>query len=400
MRARFAVLLVVLALVASTCADEGDTSTAVSGTPAGETAAPVDDAETDYGLPSTTPAEPTGALGFDRYVWSLDDAGEVIPVVVEGPRGGQARCQEPARDCSYQDLKRLVASGTPVPDDLGVTAEELADLVEELDEAAAAVNAFDGPAAACAAGYEPTSAQNPNMGIHFVNTGLLDDGFDIARPEMLLFAAEDGVGLSRAELGSCDGDRWEGLEMLEVVGAAYFIGLSEDHPDGFTGPLDQWHVHYNSCANGNIDSTASERLCAANGGTFFEFQPNWMMHAYVADGFDSQTGVFAMWNDSIWPLSSRATESAAAAAAADTASTITDFTFDNLTVTAGESVGWVNGDEVPHTVVTGTPVAPGAFESAPLGTDEGYTLTFDEPGVVPIYCSLHPQMTGVVTVRR
>lgn len=362
--------------------------------------AQVDDAPLDWGIPTAAPPLAVGALGFDRYVWSTADDGEVIPVVVEGPRGRQFRCQDPDRVCSYQDLRDLAASGDPVPADLGMTGDELQQLVAELDEAAGAVNAVPDPAAACAAGYEPVSAQNPNMGVHFVNGSFLTDGFVIDAPEMLLFASEDGFGLGRSDLGSCTDDGgWDGIDSLEVVGAAYFIDLTDEHPDGFAGPLDQWHVHYNSCAGGEVDSTSSEELCEANGGSFFEFQRNWMMHTYVADGFDSQTGVFAMWNDSIWPTNAGAATTATDIDEADNQTSILDFSFENLTVQAGESIGWINNDEVPHTIAAGSPGSPGDFLSDPIGTGGAFALTFDEPGIVPFFCSLHPTMTGNITVQ-
>ena len=359
----------------------------------------VDDAATDYAVPSAAPSAPTGALGFDRYVFGNADDGSVIPLVVEGPRGDQVRCQDPERACSYADLRALLDSGAEVPDDLGLTAGELAELVAQLDITAASVNAYPTPAEACAGGYSPVSGQNPNMGIHFVNAALLADGFDPANPEMLLFASEQGFGATRDELGVCsdDGTGWSGIDGLRVVGSAFFIDISEEHPEGFAGPLDLWHVHYNSCAGGRKDSIASEALCEQNGGNFFQFQPNWMMHTYVADGFDSQTGVFGMWNDSVWP---RAPEAAVASpGTADRSATISSFTFENMTVSVGETLSITNTDEVPHTVVDGSASKPGtAFASELLGRGDAFNLSFDEPGVVALYCSLHPTMNGTVTV--
>ncbi len=358
----------------------------------------VDDATTDWGLPSAAPDRVVGALGFDRYVWARDDDGNVIPVLVEGPRGEQLRCQDPGRDCSYEDLRALAADPeAAIPADLGMTRDEVETLVAQLDTTAASVNAHPTPDEACAAGYTAVSAQNPNMGIHFVNTSLTGDGFDPANPEMLLYASPTGIGLTRADIGACDGETWNGIDGLTVVGSAFFIDISDEHPDAFAGSLDQWHVHYNSCANGQEDSISSEELCAANEGVFFEFQPNWMIHTYVADGFDSQTGVFSMWNDSVWPLSQGDVPPAEPTDAVPLA--IEDFAFANVTVSVGDEVAITNGDVIPHTVAGGSAARPNNdVASGLLGTGEAYTFTADEPGAFDIYCSLHPTMTATITV--
>ncbi len=357
---------------------------------------PLDDAPTDWALPSVRPEQPEGALGFDRYVWTAGDDGEVIPVVVEGPRGEQQRCQDPVDSCSYQELKALAESNDPLPDGFVMTRDDLVALVSQLDLTAATVNSLPTPADACAAGYEPVSAQNPNMGVHFVNVSLLSDDFDPANPEMLLYASEDALGAGRTQLGVCGADGgWTGMDGLEVVGSAFFIGISDDHPDAFDGPYDQWHVHYNSCAGGEFDSAASEDLCGRNGGVFFDVQPNWMIHAYVADGFDSDTGVFAMWNNSVWPL-----ETGGSSVEVDgPLLTITDFAFDPVVVEAGADLTFSNSDQMPHTVVSGSPAQPtGAFESALIGSGAQWAQRFDQPGEYAIYCSLHPTMTGTVVV--
>ena len=297
----------------------------------------IDDAPTDASLPSVTPPEPTGALGFDRYVWMRGDDGEVVPVLVEGPREGGRRCQTPEDTCSYLELKVLQESGNEIPDHLGLTAAELDTLVGELDQTAAAVAELSDIDDACAAGYTPVSTVNPNMGIHMTNAALIGDGFDPSKPEMLLFSSEAAFGLGRTELGGCEDGRWGGVPGLQAVGAAFFVDISDDHPAGFTGDFDNWHVHFNSCAGAELDNLGSKALCSERDGVFFDVQPFWMMHAYVAPGFDSQTGVFAMWNDSIWPTGIEVDE-AEQATPAEKISTIDGFVFESITVAAGETV--------------------------------------------------------------
>jgi plastocyanin len=68
-----------------------------------------------------------------------------------------------------------------------------------------------------------------------------------------------------------------------------------------------------------------------------------------------------------------------------------------VTIAAGGSVTWTVGpDPEQHTV---TPREPGAFEgSGHLFTGDTFTVTFDQPGTVEYFCSLHPTMVGTVEV--
>jgi len=65
-----------------------------------------------------------------------------------------------------------------------------------------------------------------------------------------------------------------------------------------------------------------------------------------------------------------------------------------LTVAAGTTVVWINRDEAPHTITSGYR----EFNSRALDTDDRYRFTFEKAGDYPYFCTLHPQMTGVVHV--
>ena len=65
-----------------------------------------------------------------------------------------------------------------------------------------------------------------------------------------------------------------------------------------------------------------------------------------------------------------------------------------ITVPVGTAVTWLNKDNEVHTVVSKN----GKFRSSALDTDDSFTFTFTEPGTYAFFCSLHPQMTGIVTV--
>jgi plastocyanin len=75
---------------------------------------------------------------------------------------------------------------------------------------------------------------------------------------------------------------------------------------------------------------------------------------------------------------------------------IDNFTFNpqQVTVKAGTIVTWTNHDDIPHIVVSQTPL----FKSNALDTEDTFSFTFTTPGSYPYFCSLHPHMIGSVVV--
>jgi plastocyanin len=75
---------------------------------------------------------------------------------------------------------------------------------------------------------------------------------------------------------------------------------------------------------------------------------------------------------------------------------IDNFTFNpqQITVKAGDTVTWVNHDDIPHTVTSKTM----AFRSKAMDTDDKFSFTFAIPGKFDYFCSLHPHMTGTIVV--
>jgi plastocyanin len=64
-----------------------------------------------------------------------------------------------------------------------------------------------------------------------------------------------------------------------------------------------------------------------------------------------------------------------------------------VTVRAGETAAWANGDFVDHTITARN----GAFDvTAPAGKSGRLRLT--KPGTVNYYCRYHPDMAGTITV--
>ena len=75
---------------------------------------------------------------------------------------------------------------------------------------------------------------------------------------------------------------------------------------------------------------------------------------------------------------------------------IDNFVFNpkQVTVKAGDTVTWVNHDDIPHTVTSKTM----AFRSKALDSDDKFSFTFAAPGSFDYFCSLHPMMTGTIVV--
>lgn len=75
---------------------------------------------------------------------------------------------------------------------------------------------------------------------------------------------------------------------------------------------------------------------------------------------------------------------------------IDNFTFEpsELKIAPGTTVTWVNGDDIPHTVVA----TNRAFRSRALDTEDTFSFTFTSVGEFDYFCSLHPHMTGKILV--
>lgn len=371
-------------------------------------AAAFDQVGADIQFPQGLTFQAGGAPGYSRYVFR-EHAEGVVPSLVEGPIVGAVRCQDEVRTCSRQELKALAASGEAIPDDLQMTADELDQLVAQLDELNVFAEAHSDVNTACAEGYISDRTQTANMGSHFYKIESIANGFDPGEPEILLYALADG-SMPDGPLGSCENGAWNG-EPLVLVGTAFIIPpeiIGNDHPETFVGPLDNWHIHYNLCrgAAQGRDTFVPRSECEASGGRF-SAALGWMLHAWVADDFDNQLGVFGMWNSSIQPiidpaliLESRLVQGSDFPQGAKQ-SVIADFLYGgDLTVTTGQPLFFNNVDGVPHTVTAGTPAAPSLtdFDSGLLTPGSNFKLTFDNPGSYSLFCTLHPDMVANITV--
>lgn len=71
-----------------------------------------------------------------------------------------------------------------------------------------------------------------------------------------------------------------------------------------------------------------------------------------------------------------------------------------ITVKKGTTVTWTNNDNVGHTVTqdNGSTTSGPGLDSKVLNKGENYSATFDTVGTFKYHCSVHPHMTGTVTV--
>ena len=72
-----------------------------------------------------------------------------------------------------------------------------------------------------------------------------------------------------------------------------------------------------------------------------------------------------------------------------------------VTVKAGETITWKNDDTAIHTATSGENSTPdGKFDTSLVspGQSSQPTAMPNEPGQYPYFCTLHPWMTGTVTV--
>lgn len=72
------------------------------------------------------------------------------------------------------------------------------------------------------------------------------------------------------------------------------------------------------------------------------------------------------------------------------------FTPADMTVKAGSTVRWVNGDDHPHRIE----FVNKAFSTSTylLGSSQSASQRFDRPGTYDYDCMIHPYMKGTITV--
>lgn len=75
--------------------------------------------------------------------------------------------------------------------------------------------------------------------------------------------------------------------------------------------------------------------------------------------------------------------------------TIESFSFgDPITVAAGTTVEVTNADGANHTWTS----VDDLFDSGSLANGDSFRFTFEQPGEYEFLCTIHPTMTGSITV--
>lgn len=96
--------------------------------------------------------------------------------------------------------------------------------------------------------------------------------------------------------------------------------------------------------------------------------------------------------------SSSSHNSSSSSAQATNKVAISNFSFSpsSITVKKGTTVTWTNHDSAAHTVAeTDGKTGP---NSQDIATDQSYSFTYNSTGTFAYHCSIHPEMTGTVTV--
>jgi len=172
-----------------------------------------------------------------------------------------------------------------------VKAEDLPLLREQIMAVRSVAERYKTVEDANAAGYVNTTSDVPFMGMHFLNFNYVRDGkFDPLQPEGLLFSKVD------------DGPpKLVGVWFLLLPGVGEPGLTREVQPEGFASDLDLWHAHLGLCLVGTEDASEGEtrESCDAKGGRFTA-DLRWMMHVWVADGFDNPDGAFAYLNGDLY----------------------------------------------------------------------------------------------------
>jgi hypothetical protein len=228
-----------------------------------------------------------------------------VTVLLLGACGSSAKTAAPQKPTAKPEATSTTpaasapATSTPVTDlnghrivgvkALDVLAERVPDkpldrathalLAEQLLSARTAAMQYPTVADATAAGYHLVGGGfGPGSGAHYMGGYSL--GFDPSHPAALLY---DGINPTS-----------------QVVGVMYYA-MGSAAPAGFAGPNDHWHRHSGVClGQGSVtlfppDSNVTAAQCAQAHGGYMAIT-GWMVHAWVAPGWESPQGVFSHEN--------------------------------------------------------------------------------------------------------
>ncbi len=159
-----------------------------------------------------------------------------------------------------------------------LTREERETLVQQQLEARAVIAKYPNVAAAEADGYHKSTPYVPCIGAHYTKISLVGS-FQPGAPSELLFDGTDPES--------------------KIVGLSYLVLNPGGAPEGFAGSNDVWHQHNSNgglCLKGAVvvgNEATTPADCEARGGRKVALDDIWMVHDWVAPGWDCSWGVFA-----------------------------------------------------------------------------------------------------------
>lgn len=168
--------------------------------------------------------------------------------------------------------------GDEEPPPVSLDAATQARLDAELADARAAAAQYPTAGAAQSAGFYRGVPYESGVGTHWVRFEAIDTRLDPAEPEMLLFASD--------------------ADEAPLVGLTYYVYDSIKEPEGFTGDNDHWHRHLSVCVGRRAVYT-DPGDAALNGCGPARARSGWMLHVWVAPGYDNPRGVFATRNPAL-----------------------------------------------------------------------------------------------------
>jgi plastocyanin len=73
----------------------------------------------------------------------------------------------------------------------------------------------------------------------------------------------------------------------------------------------------------------------------------------------------------------------------------------NVSVSVGQSVRWLNSQPIAHNITPDNPQQPGVWTAQNVPATQGFSFTalMNTAGVFDYSCTIHPGMTGRVTVQ-
>jgi len=193
---------------------------------------------------------------------------------------GKSPCELATKDQSPEDQPANEGHNHhgPLPQK-PISNEDRRTLIDQQKQARSVIDKYPNVAAAEADGYRKSTTYIPCIGAHYTKVSLVGS-FNPAAPSELLF----------------DGDTPD----AKIIGLSYLILHPGGMPDGFAGPNDVWHQHSSNgglCLNrqgvvvgGEATSVAE---CTRRGGVKNGLKDIWMVHDWVAPGWDCSWGVFA-----------------------------------------------------------------------------------------------------------